>query len=126
MAGAGAIAGLAIANNIARLTAGIDQANESWKALEARGLALRQEPVQGAASASGDHRPMLAGTTGGCEVEVHVRSDLVHYATTEIVAKPPNGADGVVGVHPSPGGVLGYLRSWIGQDIEIGEPGFDE
>jgi len=123
---AGAIAGIAIANNLARLKAGLEAATASWSTLAGRGLVLAQEEVGGFRAASGKERPFLQGTHGGCAVEVHVRSDLVHYATTEVTATPPAGADVVVGLHPSPGGVLGYLRAWLGQDIEVGDPLFDE
>lgn len=125
-AAAGAFVGLMIGNNITRLVAGIAAARQSWPALAERGLVLRDEEVGPVASASGKQRPYLAGAVDGCEVEVHIHSDMVHYATTVITARPPRGADVVVGVHPSPGGVLGYLRSWIGQDIQIGDQGFDD
>jgi hypothetical protein len=125
MAG-GALAGIAIANNIARLQGGIAAAAESWKVLGGRGLVLAQEEVGGFRAVSGKQRPFLRGTLDGCAVEVHVRSDFVHYATTEVEAVPPAGAEVVVGVHPSPGGVLGYLRAWLGQDVEVGDAHFDE
>lgn len=119
------MAGILIANNIARLTKGIAATGTAWKGLAERGLELREESVTGVASASGDKRPVLAGNVSGVAVEVHIRSDFVHYATTEISATSRGAIDGEVGVHPSPGGVLGYLRSWIGQDIEVGDEAFD-
>jgi hypothetical protein len=125
MAGGGAMAGMLVASNLKRLMSGIDSAREAWRALEARGLTLGTEEVSGLASASGKQRPYLHGTVAGVTVEVHIRSDSVHYPRTEVVATPLAGADATIGVHLSPGGVLGYLRSWIGQDIEIGDEAFD-
>ena len=114
-----------IAFNIGRLTKGIETATETWKALEARGLALGSEPSTGLGIASGPTRPTLSGRVAEVEVAVHIRSDFVHFGTTEISAVPGDGIDAEVGVHPSPGGVLGYLRSWIGQDVEVGDEAFD-
>jgi hypothetical protein len=125
MAG-GAAAGILIANNIKLLTAGINGAKTSWKELEPRGLTLTLEPVEGAVKkTSGPERPVLRGNVSGCEVEIAIRSDFVHYGTTEVSAIPPSGADFKAGVHPSPGGILGSLRSWLGQDIIVGDEAFD-
>jgi len=120
------MAGILIANNIVRLTKSIEAATETWKALETRGLALGSEPTKGLAVASGPERPVLAGQVSGVAVEVHIRSDFVHFGTTEVSAVPGDGMDAEVGVHPSPGGVLGYLRSLLGQDVEVGDEAFDE
>jgi hypothetical protein len=122
----GAAAGLMMANNIARLMKDAETATETWRVLGARGLALGREDVGTFAAASGKQRPYLAGAIGELPVEVHIQSDFVHYATTVITVTPANGNDAVVGVHPSPHGLLGYLRSWIGQDIQVGDQGFDD
>ena len=120
------MAGILIGNNIALLKKGIEAATTAWKKLEERGLSLGSEEVGALKAASGKQRPVLTGNVSGCQVEIHIRSDTVHYATTEIAAKPPKGVDAVVGVHPSPGGVLGHIRSWLGQDILVGDEAFDE
>jgi hypothetical protein len=114
-AAGGAFAGILIANNIARLNAGIAAAPNAWKPLEARGLTVGEE----------GGRPVLTGAVQGVAVTVKIVSDVVKYAHTEVSAKPPEGVDATVGVHPSPGGVLGQIRSWIGQDIVVGDADFD-
>ncbi len=119
------MAGILIGRNLEHLKSGIATAKESWKALEARGFTLGAEEVSGLAGASGKERPLLTGDAGGCALEVRVLSDFVHYARTEVAAKPVKGVDAFVGVHPSPGGVMGYLHSWLGQDIQIGDEAFD-
>lgn len=129
MAGAaagGAIAGLLIANNIGRLQRGIAAATEAWKALESRGMTLATEQVSGLKIAAGRARPTLVGDVGGVRCEVRIVSDLVHYAHTQIRAARTAPGDSVIGVHPSPGGVLGSIREWLAQDVEVGDPAFDE
>lgn len=125
MAG-GAAAGIMIAQNLGILQKGLEAAPEAWTPLEARGLVLGTRGTSGFEVASGPTRPFLEGKVDGAAITIHVRSDFVHSARTEIAAKTVDGPDVVVGVHPSPGGLLGYLRSWIGQDIEVGEPAWDE
>lgn len=114
-AAGGAFAGILIANNIARLNAGIAAAPHAWRPLEARGFVLGET----------DGRPMLTGAVRGVTVSVKIVSDVVNYAHTEVSATPTEGVDATVGVHPSPGGVLGHIRSWIGQDIVVGDADFD-
>jgi hypothetical protein len=126
MAAGGAFAGIVIGNNIARLTAGLVAAQVAWKSIESRGLIFGLEPVQGLAIATGKERPFLAGTIEGINCSVRVISDAVHYGYTRITARPPAGVTAIVGVHPSPGGILGRIRSWLGQDIEVGDKTFDE
>lgn len=115
-----------IARNIASTKEGIDAARESWKTLDARGLTLSFEEVGVMKAPTGKERPVLKGTVGGVPVEVHIHTDVVHCARTEVTATRAAAFDGKVGLHRSPGGVLGYLRSWIGQDILIGDEVFDE
>jgi hypothetical protein len=114
-----------IGRNIELLKSGIAAASESWKPLTERGLALGTDPVSGLAKTTGNERPMLSGMIAGCALEVHIVSDMVHYAHTEITAKPKSGIDAKIGVHPNPGGIFGYLRQWLGQDIQIGDEAFD-
>lgn len=127
-AAGGVIAGLLIANNVKRTTDGITAAQDAWGAVD--GLELVTEPVEGASKkTTGAERPELRGSIGGCDVRVRIVSDIVHYAHTEIVATPSGGQGlkGIeVGVHPSPRGMLGRVRSWLGQDIEVGDEAFDE
>jgi hypothetical protein len=119
------MAGMMIARNIKLLQDGIASARSAWAALEGRGLALGVETVSGLAASTGAERPTLTGTIGGNRVAVRIHSDVVHYAHTEVLATGANGADAVVGVHVNPGGVMGYLRGWLGQDIEVGDETFD-
>jgi len=125
---AGTVAGVLIAKNVKRTTDGIKAARDAWGAVE--GLELVTAPVDGTLKkATGSERPELRGSIGGCDVRVRIVSDIVHYAHTEIVATPSDGrgVKGVeVGVHPSPRGMLGSVRSWLGQDIEVGDEAFDE
>lgn len=126
-AAGGALAGIMIGRNIARLTAGIEAARASWKALEERGLELSQETVEGVLRrTSGATRPKLSGKIEGVSVTVRILSDLVHYAHTEIVAQAPEPRDVELGVHPSPWGLLGRVRSYVGQDIIVGDDAFDD
>lgn len=128
MAGAGAggaLAGMMIARNVAATQKGLAAASVSWKELAGSGLTLRSEETSGLDVGTGAERPVLEGTVGGTAVRVHVKTDMVHFGWTEIVATRAARFEGKVGVHPSPGGVLGYLRSWIGQDIVIGDEPFD-
>lgn len=119
------MAGVIIGRNLESLKAGLAAAREGWRALEARGLQLGSEEVSGLAATSGKERPTLSGAIAGCAVEVHVRSDMVHWAHTEVIATPAEGAEVTIGVHPNPAGLMGYLRQWLGQDIEIGDEAFD-
>jgi len=121
-----AIAGILIGNNIVRLKAGIAAATEAWRALEPLGLALGTETLTGLAARSGDTRPILAGTIGSVACTVQIVSDFVQYAHTKVTATPPSGADVSVGVHPNPAGLFGKIRGWLGQDIIIGDPDFDD
>lgn len=124
-AAGGAAVGILVANNIVRLQKGIAVANEAWAGLSAKGLVLAQEEVRGLKIAAGKTRPMLSGTVGGVRAEVHIVSDLVHYAHTRVRAELAHPSDAKVGVHPSPSGLMGAIRGWLGQDIEIGDPDFD-
>lgn len=129
MAGAaagGAIAGLIIANNVGRLQRGIAAATDAWRALEARGLVLGEEQVSGLKVAAGRTRPMATGDVAGVRCEVRIVSDLVHYAHTQVRASRTASGSAVVGVHPSPRGLLGSIREWLAQDVEVGDPAFDE
>lgn len=124
-AAGGFMAGAMIGRNLDLLKKGIGEAGEKWKALSARGLELRHEEaktpfLQECASTW----PALHGTVGGAAIGVHIRSDAVYFAHTEVTAKA-KATDVVVGVHLNPGGVMGYLREWIGQDIQIGDEQFD-
>lgn len=123
---AGAFGGVVIGNNIARLQTGIAAATAAWRALESRGLVLGTESVRGIAIASGRTRPMLTGKLDGIACAVQIVSDFVHYAHTKITATPVPGVDATVGVHPNPAGLFGKVRMWLGQDIVIGDPAFDE
>lgn len=120
------MAGLIIANNVKRLTEGLAAATTAWKTLESRRLALETEEVTGFSKASGPTRPILRGTQNGIACTVSIVSDKVQYAHTRISAKAAQASRAKVGVHPSPAGILGTIRSWIGQDIEIGDADFDE
>ena len=122
-AAGGAIAGILIGRNIAATQKGIAQAVESWPQLA--GFAFSLEPTSGLGATTGKERPVLRGTHADIAVEVHVRTDIVHFGWTEVTALRTSSFEGKIGVHPSPGGVLGDLRSWIGQDIEIGDEAFD-
>lgn len=123
---AGAIGGILVGNNIARLTAGITAATAAWKELEQPGFVLASEPASGLARASAAARPVLTGSIEGVACSVRIVSDFVHYAHTKVTAVPPSGADVTVGVHPNPAGIYGKIRGWLGQDIVIGDPAFDE
>lgn len=120
----GAVAGLLIANNIGRTTRGIETAKETWGALAERGLTVSSEATSGFAVATGKDRPAARGEIGGRPVTVRIVTDFVHCARTEVVVERA-GAAGKVGVYPSPGGVLGQLRDWLQQDVEIGDEAFD-
>lgn len=113
-----------VARNLGNLQEGIAKAREAWKAMASRGLALSLEPMSGLAAAISKERPALSGEVGGAAIEVRVRSDIVHYGWTDVTGKRA-GTGHTVGVHPNPGGVFGYLRSWLGQDIQIGDEAFD-
>jgi hypothetical protein len=123
---AGALGGILVGNNIARLTAGIAAATVGWKPLERRGLELGTEPATGFAAASGKTRPVLRGSLDGVAVAVRLVSDFVHYAHTKVTATPAAGVEVTVGVHPNPAGLFGKIRGWLGQDIVIGDPTFDD
>ncbi len=125
-AAGGAMAGLMIANNVRRLTDGIAVATTAWKALEARGLTLSTQEVRGPASAAGPTRPVLRGEIEGVTCVVSIVPDAVMHAHTEVRANAVHAIDFVVGVHPSPGGILGSIREWLAQDIEVGDATFDE
>lgn len=125
-AAGGAFAGILIGRNITMARQGILAASTSWKELEQRGLALTMESVGGFAQATGNQRPRLQGTVSSVPVTVSIHTDFVHYALTHVVAKPATARAGVVGIYPSPGGVLSQVRDWLKQDIEIGDPAFDE
>lgn len=125
-AAAGAFAGIVIANNIARATKGIAAAKSAWQAAEGGGISLSMEKVAGSFEAvTGTERPKLWGMVQGVEVEVRITTDFVHYAVTEVIAKPVSGVDAVMGLYPSPGGLLSNVRDWLRQDIKIGDEGFD-
>lgn len=124
-AAGGAFVGLMMARNIATSKKGIEAAAESWKTLAAHGLTLGTETVGAFKAPTSKERPTLTGSVGGTPIDVRIETDMVHLARTEITAKRAAPFDGVVGVHPSPGGVLGYLRSWIGQDLLVGDEPFD-
>jgi hypothetical protein len=124
-AAGGAAVGILIANNIVRLQKGIAVATESWKGLESKGLTLGSEEVRGLKIAGGKTRPVLSGNAGGAACEVHIVSDLVHFAHTRVRAALAQPTEAKVGVHPSPSGLMGSIRSWLGQDIEIGDADFD-
>jgi hypothetical protein len=124
-AAGGAAVGILVANNIVRLQKGMAVASETWQGLQAKGLTLGQEEVRGLKIAAGKTRPMLSGSVGGAQAEVHIVSDLVHFAHTRVRAALAQPTDAKVGVHPSPSGLMGSIRSWLGQDIEIGDPDFD-
>lgn len=126
MAAGGMMAGIIIGRNLEALRVAIEQAKAAWAASPPRGLAFELEDVTLFAAASGKQRPVLKGTIGSTALSVVVRSDGVHLGRTEIVATPAEGAPVKVGVHPSPGGLMGYLREWIGQDIQIGDEAFDD
>lgn len=115
-AAGGAMAGVMIANNIARLNAATKKATDTWKALSSHGLALATEKG----------RPVLRGEIDGVALTVDVVTDLVQCAYTRVVAKPTGPSPGTVGVYPQPPGVLGKLRALIGQDIVVGDEPFDQ
>ncbi|MCC7542512.1 MAG: hypothetical protein IT379_40220 [Deltaproteobacteria bacterium] len=116
-AAGGALVGIMIARNSVLLKEGLAKAGETWGTLRSRGLELTTQ--QG--------RPVLKGELDGVSVEAFVASDAVHYAHTKVIAKALGRSAPVeIGVHPSPGGILGKVRSWLGQDIEIGDEAFDQ
>lgn len=128
MAAGGAFAGVLIANNIARLRTGLAEAQESWKALTARGLELGVEQVSGLQLGVTDERkerPTLTGEPGGLRTTVRVRTDAVHYAHTEVLVVPSDLEAVTVGVQHSPGGIFGHLKSWYSGDLEVGDAAFD-
>lgn len=125
MAAGGFMAGQMIGRNLDLLKKGVAEANEAWKALSSKGLELSQEPTTSVFKQTvGATWPSLRGNVGGAPIEVHVRCDAVYFARTEICATA-KAKDVVVGVHLDPGGLMGYLREWIGQDIHIGDEQFD-
>ncbi len=119
-------AALMIARNLLALQDGIKKAEEAWKDLSKIGLTLETEEMKGMMDRTASHtRPKLAGERSGVSVEVRIHSDMVHYGWTVVSGKRPDSSETKLGVICSPGGVLGYLRSLIGQDIEIGDEAFD-
>jgi hypothetical protein len=125
MAAGGAIAGLVVAQNIGRLTRGVAEAREKWPALGVRGFRVEDEKVSGLSAPITPERPVARATIDGVEVEIRIVSDMVHNAHTEVSATGAT-SEAVAGAVPSPGGIFGYLRSMIGQDIEIGDAAFDD
>ncbi len=104
-------------------------AKTSWQAMAERGLELDEEPVVPVFEKNilGPTLPCLRGTVDGCEVTVRILADGVRTTHTEVRARPAQALKGVkIGVHPSPWGILGTIRSWLGQDIEVGDEAFDE
>ena len=104
-------------------------AKTSWQAMAERGLELDQEPVVPVFEKNilGPTLPCLRGTVDGCKVTVRILADGVRTTHTEFRARPAEPLTGVkIGVHPSPWGILGTIRSWLGQDIEVGDEAFDE
>src|SRR4051812_35295512 len=122
MAAGGMLAGMMVGNNLERLKAGLAAASVAWKDLEPRGLALGIEAMSGIPALASKQRPTLGGTVDGVDCTVQVLSDMVHYAHTRVVAQPLGHDPALVGVHPNPAGILGKIRSWLGQDIVVGEP----
>ncbi|MBS2017223.1 MAG: hypothetical protein JST00_30350 [Deltaproteobacteria bacterium] len=121
MAAGGYMAGVMIGRNLDLLKKGIEEARVAWKPLAEGALTLVEDPLSSAfTKAVGPSRPRLHGPS----VDVHIEWDAVYFARTEVTAKA-TATDVVVGVHLNPGGVLGYLREWIGQDIQIGDEQFD-
>ena len=120
------MAGMMIARNLDLLKTGIAAAADGWKPLVARGYALGSEEMTTPfTKATGSTRPVLTGTVSGASFAVHIRSDAVYYARTEVTTTAPKPCDAVMGVQFNPGGIMGYLREWIGQDIQIGDELFD-
>lgn len=124
-AAGGAVAGLIIANNVARATKGLARATETWQALNGRGLRVELEAMTGANVATGRQRPVATGVVAGVEVEIRVVTDVVHCAHTRVTAWRKGATDAKVGVFPSPGGIMSAIRDWLKQDIEIGDEAFD-
>lgn len=125
-AAGGALAGIVIGRNIAAARKGIADAKERWGALASKGYAYSIEHVEGVTAASGSERPRLDWTVGDATASVRIVTDVLQMALTIVTSPRRTPLAGVVGVHPSPGGVLGHLRAWLGQDIEVGDEVFDE
>lgn len=115
-AAGGAVAGIMIANNMARLKAGIEAAEGTWPSLVGRGFSVGKE---------GD-RPVLTGTLDGFACTVNIVTDFVFNPHTEVTATIAGGVAGKVGAYPSPSGLLKGVRDWLHQDVDIGDPEFDE
>lgn len=124
-AAGGAFVGIMIGRNVEISRKAIAAAKESWRTLETRGFALTLETLTGLANPATKERPVLTGKVGDAAIDVRVKTDMVHIARTEITAQRAAAFEGVVSVHPDRGGALGYVRSLIGQDIQIGEEAFD-
>ncbi len=113
----GAIGAIVVARNVKRTNDAMAAAPAAWQPLVDGGLELGRDD---------EGRPKLAGTIGGVAVLVRLVADMKVSAHTRVIARLP--AKGVerVGVYPSPAGLLGKVRSMIGQDILIGDETFDE
>jgi hypothetical protein len=113
-----------IGRNVALAKEGIQAAKASWKSLEGGGVRLTTEAVTGFSASTGAERPVLEGEIDGVAVEVHITTDVVHWALTEVSA-PQAHSEGKVAIYPSPGGLLSNLRDWLRDDIEIGDAELD-
>jgi hypothetical protein len=119
MSGA-AFGAIAMANNLARMQQGLAQARERWPQIAPELRYAEGAPV----AALGQGLPELVGELEGVALRLRAETDVVFYATTEILAQRPFGG-GEVGVYPSPAGLLGRVRQWLGGDVEVGDPDFD-
>lgn len=125
MAAGGALAGMLVARNLALLKEGVAAATASWGALAGNGLELGTDP-QVLALGPEHLPPRLDGRVDGVAVAVRVVADAVYCATTQVTAMPLAPSFAEVSVHPNQGGLLGRVRAWLGQDVEVGDPAFDE
>ena len=124
-AAGGAMAGMMIARNITLLEEGITAASGSWRALEGQGLSLGWDPAVAGVDPN-KRPPRLDGRVSGATCSVRITTDGVYCATTEISALLGAPSEAEISVYPNRGGLLGRIRQWLGQDVEVGDPAFDE
>ncbi|MFO0555182.1 MAG: hypothetical protein U0271_42785 [Polyangiaceae bacterium] len=118
MAG-GAFAGLMIANKKAEQAKAIEELSSAWSSLVAGPRAL--------AFGGPAKNPSLTGAAQGTgPITISIEFDHVGMAHTRIRVVTLAKHDFHVGVYPNPGGIMGFLKSHLGEDLQVDDELFDD